>query len=234
MKNSFLYVVDYDYNTRYSCHESGCDKEGICRCSEIYNERITNIDLVSLTEHFYSNIVDTKSKAGKRNQKLNKLFYGGDEIDKYCINRILTIYKVWDKNLWYINTCGGYYGEEIDSIILKEDLFQKIIEEIDIILLSESISEKVKYIIQLEYGEVLDNLKNQEFEIIEISGVDIDFNLTNPNHLKLVKEKNLDFYKDFPYICGIVKKVENKFKIIDGYHRLFTNKNKTIKVISNK
>ena len=28
------------YDTMYSCDESGCDDEGVCRCGQIYNQEI--------------------------------------------------------------------------------------------------------------------------------------------------------------------------------------------------
>ena len=51
---------------------------------------------------------------------------------------------------------------------------------------------------------------------------------------ELINKKDLSYYEDFPYICGIVKKVDNKYKIIDGHHRLSKNKNEIIKVIITK
>ena len=231
MRNSFQYVVDYDYDVRYSCRESGCNDEGICRCSEIYNERITNIDLISLTEHFYQNLIDVSSKSGKRNQKLNQIFFNDKDIDKYFINRILTINKLYNKDIWEIDFGPSYYGDEINDIFMRSQLFDKVIEECEMVIWFDSLSDKVKYILELEYGKVLDSLKNSDFKIDEIFKEEIDFENSNQKHLELINKKDLSYYEDFPYICGIVKKVENKYKIIDGHHRLSKNKNEIIKVI---
>lgn len=232
MRNSFLYVVDYDYNVEYSCEESGCNDEGICRCGKIYNERITRIDIVSLTEHFHKNLIDIDSKSGKRNQKLNQIFFGDKDIDKYFINRILTINKLYNKDFWEIEFGPSYYGDEMENILLRSQLFDKVIQECEMVISIDNLSDKVKYILELEYGKVLNSLKNAEFKVDEIFKEELDFENSNQNHLKLINKKDLSYYDDFPYICGIVKKVDNKYKIIDGHHRFTRNKKSILKVIT--
>jgi hypothetical protein len=199
----------------------------------IENVRLNDIDMNDLTEFFYSQIVDIKSKSGKRNEKINTLFYGGNEIDKYCINRILTINKLWNKELWEVVVCPGYYGDEIDKILLDKKIFNKIVDEIDMSLFLDTIEDKVKYILELEYGKVIDLLNYNNFEIIEIDKSEIEF--TNKNHFEIVSKKDLKFYKNYPYIYGVVSKNQKKhgknYKIIDGYHRISSADKKTIKVI---
>ena len=108
LENRFNYIIDYDYDTEYYCEDSGCDVEGICRCGHIFNVGITPVDMMKLTTHIYESLVDN-SKAGKRQQKLNRLFYGGEVVDKYCINRILSHYKLYNIGDWNVDVTGGYY-----------------------------------------------------------------------------------------------------------------------------
>lgn len=231
MKNEFLYVsgVEYDYDATYDCENSFCNEEGICRCSTIHDARVTEIDLVSLSEYFYHKLMDIGSKSGKRDSSINDILYGGKNVDLYFINRILTINKVYNTYNWEVETCGGYYGDEIENVSLSN--FEKVISECNHLLSIDNLSDKVRYILKLEYNKVLDSLKDKEFEIITINKSDINFDLSNQKHLKLINNKDLSFYKDYPYYCGIVKRSGSKFKIIDGYHRLSTVKKRKIDVI---
>ena len=231
MKNEFLYVsgVEYDYDTTYDCENYYCSDEGICRCSTIENARVIEVDLIILSEYFYDSLMNMSSISAKRDSSINDILYGGKNVDLYFINRILTTNKVYDTYNWEVETCGGYYGDELENISLSN--FKKVISECNHLLSIDNISDKVKYILNIEYNEVLDSLKDKEFEIISINKSDINFDLSNQKHLELINNKDLSFYKDYPYYCGIVKKSGDKFKIIDGHHRLSTVKKRKIDVI---
>ena len=85
----------------------------------------------------------------------------------------------------------------------------------------------------MEYGYIIPELVDKDFEIIEICKDDIHFG--NKEHLNKVKEKNLEFYRDENYkgIRGIVY-FDGKYRVIDGYHRINTSNKSKIKVINVK
>lgn len=220
MQNEFLYLVDYDYNRDYNCENNGCSEEGICRCSSIVDAHIKSIDMIRLTEHFYSEIIDTDEKRTKRNKKLNSILYGID-IDEYCINRILTINKLWDKSIYDISICGGYYGQEIENIAIDDSLLRKIEHDIEEVISFDDPSDRIKLLLELEYGYLIENIRNKKFEFIEIDKSEIDFR--NSEHsISQVKKKDLKFYKNYPYLHGIVKKKSGMYRIIDGHHRIYS------------
>ena len=226
LSNSFEYNgVTYDYDTRYSCEESGCDDDGICRCGRIENARVTSVNIHDIVNSIYSQLVDTNSKAGKRNQKLDDFFYGGSEVDKYCIDRILRHYKIWDLGLWDVNSSGGYYGDEIDGVQLSTIVFNQISKDCYDLLQLDTLSDKLKLVLTLEYGYLLDDLKDVDFELIEINKNEIDFKKLNQKHINRVKSENIDYYKSFNYILprGIVKRSGSLYTIVDGFHRIISS-----------
>jgi hypothetical protein len=235
LENRFNYIVDYDYETEYSCEDSGCNSEGICRCGRIYNVEVTPVDMMKLTTHIYESLVDD-SKAGKRQQKLNQLFYGGEVVDKYCINRILSHYKLYESKNWEVEIEGGYYGDEIGDVTMNGIVFDLVQSECYKLMELETLSDKIKSVLSLEYGYLLPDLESANFEIIDISQSDIDFKSLNQNHIRLVKEEKesngLNHYNSSSYDLprGVVRKLGDNYKIVDGFHRMMASEALNFKV----
>jgi len=225
LENRFNYVIDYDYEQEYSCEDSGCDQEGICRCGRIYDVTINSVDITKLTDFIYESLIDN-SKAGKRQQKLNQLFYGGEVIDKYCINRIISHYKLYETRNWNVEIEGGYYGDETGDVTMSQIVFDLVHSECQKLMELETLSEKIKLVLSLEYGYLLPDLENKDFEIVNITKSDIDFKSLNQNHIRLVNEEKelngLSHYNSSSYHLprGVVRRFGNQFKIVDGFHRM--------------
>ena len=119
------------YNTNYDCNSFGCDEERICRCGEIQDAEITNINITKIVDVIYEDIFGPVDKASIRDSKLSYLLEGfGKEMDLYTIDRILRKYKVYDTSNWEIETVSGYYGQEIGDVTIKTDLAKKLEEKI--------------------------------------------------------------------------------------------------------
>lgn len=234
LRNDFKYMVSYDCDTVYSCSESGCYDEGICRCGYITNTYLNRVDVSAIVTNIYSIIFDN-SISTKRNNAINSLWGISEEIEKYTIDRILRVNKIWKPELWNISVSGGYYGQEVDEIVLVEEVVQKINSELETAFEIESLTERIEYLLKLENGYILEDIKNSEYHLKLINLDDISF--LNKSHLKRIKLKpiyDLDYYSDRSYhgIRGIVKKDGDKWKVIDGYHRLSKTENKTVKVLA--
>jgi hypothetical protein len=230
LRNDFKYSVSYDYDTEYSCEESGCVEEGICRCGYITNTYLYNVDISDITSNIYSDIFDN-SISTKRHNAINSLWGITTEIDKYTIDRILRINKVWKPEFWEINVGGGYYGQEIDEVVIIEDMIQKLNIQLESAFEIDNLTQRIEYLLELENGFILDELKDKRYSVSVIDIDDITF--SNPEHRKRVLIEELEHYSDKNYkgIRGIVKKDGNKFKLIDGYHRLSKTENKLVKVL---
>ena len=230
LRNDFKYMVSYDYDTIYSCEESGCNEEGICRCGHITNTYLNKVDVSAIVNNIYSEIFDN-SISTKRNNVINSLWGISSEIQKYTIDRILRVNKIWKPEFWNINVSGGYYGQEIDEVILIEDMVLKINSQLERAFQIDNLSERVEYLLTLENGFILDDIKDKKYHISVIDIDDIIF--SNTEHKRKVVIEELEHYSDRNYsgIRGIVKKDGIKFKLIDGYHRLSKTENKLVKVL---
>ena len=230
LRNDFKYMVSYDYDTIYSCEESGCNEEGICRCGHITNTYLNKVDVSEIVTDIYSEIFDN-SISTKRHNAINSLWGISLEIQKYTIDRILRVNKIWKPQFWNINVSGGYYGQEIDEVVLIEDMVLKINSELEMAFQIDNLSERVEYLLTIENGFILDDIKDKRYHI---SVIDIDdINFSNTEHKRKVVIEELEHYSDRNYsgIRGIVKKDGIKFKLIDGYHRLSKTENKLVKVL---
>lgn len=216
---------DVDYRYVYDCEGYGCDEEGICRCGTIEEEAVTSVDISAMTKAIYETLFE-EGKAAERNDAINMVLYGvGKDIDIYCIDRILRHKKVWDHECWDIEVAGGYYGQEIESVKLRDSVACDIEDMISEAISLKTLKEKVEFLLKLEYGRVLDELKRCRYEYETVEIADVVFG--SEGHLGKVKSKKLDFYKDSSYsgIRGILKKTKGgKLKVIDGYHRMATTK----------
>ena len=223
-------MVSYDYDTIYSCEESGCNEEGICRCGHITNTYLNKVDVSAIVTNIYSEIFDN-SISTKRNNAINSLWGISSEIQKYTIDRILRVNKIWKPEFWNINVSGGYYGQEIDEVILIEDMVLKINSQLEMAFQIDNLSERVEYLLTIENGFILDDIKDKKYHISVIDIDDIIF--SNTEHKRKVVIEELEHYSDRNYsgIRGIVKKDGIKWKLIDGYHRLSKTENKLVKVL---
>lgn len=234
LKNKdFLYIdigIDIDYKRDYDCSSYGCDPEGICRCSSIYDEQIININVSEIVENIYNQIYDN-SKATKRNNLINSLFGISKELEIYTIDRILRKSFIYDESIWEIEIVGGYYGQEIGSVKLDSTYADKLSQKINESIVIDNIKNRVEYLLNLEYGYILPELLDKDYKVITINKSDIVFG--NEKHLKNVSTKDLDFYSDTNYngIRGVVTKKDGKYKVIDGYHRLSKTSKKSVMVI---
>jgi hypothetical protein len=226
--------INVDYNFKYSCRQSGCDQEGICRCGEIVDQEITDVDLLHIVEKVYDNFFDDDEKTRKRDEKINEVLFGtGKDFDYYTIDRILRSSKIWEKHLWDINICSGYYGQEIDKVELTQSVASKLENQIYEALSINSFTERMEYLLMLEYGKILPELEDCIYEIIKVKKEDLI--LGSDSNVKAVKDEmtinGLKHYKHYTGIKGIVIPKGDKFRVIDGYHRIFVNNNNYPKVI---
>jgi len=222
LKLDYTYCTSYDYNTEHFCDSSGCYDEGICRCGKIKDAYVDSINLSRLTEEIYSQFITGDKKTKRRDIRISEILYGGEIVDKYCIYRILAINKAYDASYWEVNICGGYYGQEIDDVTIDVYILNIINDQCVKLFQLETLSEKLRYVLELEYGFLLDDVKDCDFELISIYKNYIDFKKLNQNHITNVKMEDLSHYDSSNYELprGIVRGEIDNYKIIDGFHRI--------------
>lgn len=221
----FSCLVEYDYDREVADdHYETCAND-YCRCSTIVNFTITKIYTTKIIEHI-KEYINFSSNVELLNDDISKIFNNltDDDFD--------------------VNICNGYYGEELNTIKLQQHVVNKLAnilcvkayrkEKLNKINFyskrDDNFDEYVKKILTEEYGYLLSSLENSNFTIIEVNTSDIVFPQIEYN--EYVKSDNLTSYKNKKGVCGLVKKVDNKYYVIDGYHRINANlNNNKIKVI---
>lgn len=185
---------DYDYRQAYD-HWDRCAND-YCRCSRIENLIIEEVDVNT----FYNEIVRIFKKEYEE-ISLQHL---------YCIDRLLSIHKVFDTSLWEVGITGGYYGEETSdaSFAGKVDLFRDLNK-----VMSLDTDEAIIFILEREYGYVLPSLKDKTFTVYSLDLEEV--HISNDRYFKSITEKS-----EAPSgIYGLLLDQHDKFKLIDGHHR---------------
>jgi len=212
-KMDFSYSIDYDSHREQNPNHDEICKDDYCRCSTLHPT------------------IDKIYPVGIKDIICNK-FDIKDEKTKYCVERICN--KLTDAD-FECQVGGGYYGEEMDGITLDSwDIIDQLEGVIDIKLnrkrkieklnSAQLEDEKIRKILIMEYGYLLDELKDAKFSIIEVSPNDIVF--PSEKHFNELNEERVKKYTNHDGICGIVKQKNDKYKVIDGYHRIKANLNK--------
>ncbi len=202
--------VELKYDYEYSCGIEGCYDEGVCRCGKIVDPKIEDefIDYTT-TLNAYKNLKP-------------------NNFEKYCIDRILNHYKVYDPELWYINIDGGYYGEEIGKVVFDNPT--KIDETVKNMMNLKTNKQKILMVLELEYGYLLDELKNKKsWRIRKIKRDNLI--IGQKDHYKKVNVETVDRYEDYSLPKGVCLPENDKFRLIDGYHRIAASKDEMISVV---
>jgi hypothetical protein len=223
------HYVKCDYKTSYDCDNYGCDD--ICRCQKISNPVVSIVDFITMSEYIYKEIY-RYGESTKRDEKLRTILFDTDKnFDIYCIDRILRCHKIFKQEFYDIEIIQGYYGDETDSIKLKKSISSLIDKDITELLSLNKLKEKVEFILTKEYGFILPELKDKQYDINYINSDDLLFG--QEKHNEKVINGLYEYYSDKSYnnIRGVVIESDSKYRVIDGYHRLNNTKNKQVKVI---
>ena len=226
LKNRFNTIVDYSYDS-CDCDDSDCgcrnaDYSDYCRSSRYTGLRVDEIDIESIKCYFLSSrepktlwktvLIESYPTLYKSSKSLN--YCSDDTFLSYCVDRLLRIYKTYDKDNWEITTRRGYYGDEIDNIFLDTEIFNKIIKDI-IVLCKIDQSKRIEYVLEKEYGFILDELKDKKFELKKVP-----FNLLRANSIYSKKINPVDKYKfSEDDAIGIYIDRGGYYSLIDGNHR---------------
>ena len=242
LNKNFSYSIDYDFHTQYSCEDSGCDVENICRCGTIYDEHINSIDFNAIVGDIYSEYFDN-SVSTKRDNSINSIIFGiTKDIDLYTIDRVLRHFKIWENFNWEMEIDEGYYGQEMGDIVLKKSLSKEIEFHLDTAFSIDDLSGRIEYLLGLEYGHLLPELVGCKYEVIVVNKSDIiSESLFRERGIdgvyRRIKNKKFTFYSDSNYsgIRGIVslkeRKVGNQWRLIDGHHRCSSTQKDKVKVL---
>ena len=213
-RTNLKYEVDYDYE-RSRCT---CDAD-YCRCTTIERAWVESINVKEVVQYLYSKYCKEKS-----------------EVNEYCFDRICSAFKIYDKDYYEVESCYGYYGEEIGGVYFENE--EKVVEAFNEVLKLFSNVEKIKYILKLEYSYLIDRLMYVTSATIEEVNTNKIVLPQREYFVKLSREV-IEEYKDreLPVAVCIKEKdrfyeVYDRYILIDGYHRFVANQDRaTNKII---
>jgi hypothetical protein len=199
------YDVDLTYDTEYSCEDSGCNSDGICRCGSICNPEIRSVNSWVIANAF----ADFR-----------------DELQYYVIDRFASRLQTDD---FIINWSHGYYGDEIDEVKLNDAAKKEIMQ-----IKGLQGADLIEFSLASEYGNVLPSYKNRKWIYTEGILVD-DLFLGVPSRRDLnraridsYKDQMKEKYKPI-LLC---ERHEQLYRVIDGYHRYTALKELEIKKVN--
>lgn len=186
------YDVDLKYDTEYSCEDSGCNEEGICRCGRICNPEIRSVNSWVIAEHY--------ADAGEPLQ-----FYA---IERYC-SRLQT-------DDFDIDWSSSYYGDEIDSVEITDHVKNNIVH-----IKNLQGCDLIEFVLKNEYGDVLPQYRGHKW-IYAPNVLVEDLILGVPNRRDINKDRvnfyKARIGKEYEPIL-LCELHEQIYKVIDGYHR---------------
>jgi len=215
----FHYIVEVDCEYDNRC-VPGCDGE-YCGCSRIERAEVESVDI--------DYVSSCLSKEVLRAIKPFKLEIDR-EILEYCLDRFFRHSGLRDRHNYYVQTCSGYYGEEIDKVIYEGG---ELVYPVSDMVHGSSLNA-LRFVLEEEYGYLLDFLKSAE-DCRIFDGVSFDdIEVPNADHYVRLDKNLVEKYKDYGLPIGVYRESGWKYRLIDGYHRLkaaLAADKKTFKVI---
>lgn len=208
-KTNLSWIVDYDYErSNCTCHDWPC------RCTRIERAWIDNINIRGVVDELYRTY--NLGLYGRRN--------GHDSaINEYCFDRICYAFKIYDEDLYEVETGGGYYGDEVYGVYFENE--EKIFNAYNELLSLNTNIEKIQYCLRLEYGYLIDCVE---------SATSVDIIKTSPNNVRppqkeyfiKVDKTVIEEYKNRDLPIAVCLRDGDKYKLVDGYHRFVANKDR--------
>lgn len=218
-RTNLQYDVEYDYD-RSPCTCDAYERNDYCRCTTIDRAWVESINVQDIIHKLYR--IHSKCKEHS-------------EINEYCFDRICSIFKIYDKDYYEVESCGGYYGEEIGGVYFENE--EKIVEAYNKVLELISDIEKIKYILELEYGYLIDRVTDSTVATIKIVNTE-KIKLPQKEYFVRLNKDIIEDYKDrkLPVAVCVEEKdrfydVFDRYILIDGYHRFVANKNRNVNKI---
>lgn len=198
------WAVEYEYDYDTNCELYGCDS--ICRCGRYSNLRAVKVDLSGLV-----NV--TQEKVDKRGHR-RKNQAETTELERYCIDRLLRIYKAYDPTRYALSVSGGYYGEEVSDITFNDA--ERLLGSINEMLNASSDLGRIRLTLQAEYSFILEAL--DEINEVHIQELELAWLTGNDEYMRVKRGTQYEFTPDLP--VGLVAvRPDGGYRLIDGYHR---------------
>jgi hypothetical protein len=204
-RTNLQYEVDYDYD-RSECTCNAYEDGDYCRCTTIERAWVESINVKAVIKKLYDKYCKDPS-----------------DMNEYCFDRICTAFKIYDKDHYEVESCGGYYGEEIEGVYFDNE--NGLLEAFADLLALETDIEKIKYVLEIEYGYLLERVKNTTVAyIFPVATKTID--LPQQEYFVRLNKEVIEDYKNRSLPVAVCLECGGRYKLIDGYHRFVANKDR--------
>lgn len=222
-----MYLADTDFKHYMELKVEKEQKDKILAVSSV---DITGIRLNDIAEYIYehldpeNNLRDPSVRMTfdglpddlKRKYANNMLIY------RYCIHRILTKYRLWDKKNWRYHLMDDYFSQEVSAVTLRPEVADSLSKCL-LRMNTLSNSRKIEYMLELEYGKVLPGLVNGDWSVTTIPMDKLYY--TNPKlHEESVAKGPIEYlnYYRLPRGLCVRERVPDgfRYRVVDGYSRL--------------
>tara|TARA_R110000868_G_scaffold75946_3_gene218787 strand:+ start:10195 stop:10710 length:516 start_codon:yes stop_codon:yes gene_type:complete len=141
------YEIEYDSDYYNPCMDGdSCCDDDYCRCGVYRDVDVTEINLKLLVNNFCK--------------------LADNDIDKYCIDRLLIHSDFKENKSWQPIINRGYYGEEFGGFRLEEAVKNNLVKDLTELFKLDDCN-KIKFCLTKEYGYALpqlNSLKNVKIE----------------------------------------------------------------------
>lgn len=210
-RTNLQYDVDYDY-IRSECTCNAYENLDYCRCTTIERAWVESISVNLIINKLYKKYCEEPS-----------------DINEYCFDRICSTFKIYDKDCYEVESCWGYYGEEIGGVYFENE--KKVVEAFNKILEFDSDIEKIKFVLELEYGYLIDKVNKATVAyILPVSTRHIS--IPQQEYFVKLDREVIEDYKNRKLPIAVCLESGGWYKLVDGYHRFVANKDRaTNKII---
>ncbi len=216
-KTNLQYDVEYDYE-RSACTCDAYERNDYCRCTTIERAWVESVNVKYVIDKLYTKYCKEHS-----------------EINEYCFDRICSALKIYDKERYEVESCWGYYGEEVGGVYFEDE--EKIVEAYNELLKLKSDLEKIQYILKLEYSYLIDRVLYATSATIEEVNTE-KIKLPQKEYFVKLSKEVIEDYKDRKLPVAVCIKNKDRFHdvfdtytLIDGYHRFVANKDRNVNKI---
>ena len=213
LPKSFHYFVSYEAETVYPEGHCTCGDD-YCRCTVIGGAKVTGVSYYSNCSEF----VRTRLSKKDRKDKLTLLLY----------TRLWAILLREPEYEFEVVASPGYYGEEVTDVVLSPS--SEIPKKVSLFN-SLSVREKINYLLTLEYGYLLEEVREvKDWTLQKVRVKEIE---AKPERLAQVQEEisAQSSYRRFytvkepwqrtPVFPGFVLLPSSSggYRLVDGFHR---------------
>lgn len=210
-RTNLQYEVDYDYE-RSQCTCNAYEDGDYCRCTTIERAWVESVNVKEVIDKLY-----------------NKYSREDSEINKYCFDRICSVFKIYDKDYYEVESTWGYYGEEIEGVYFENE--KKVAETFNEVLGFDSDIDKIKFVLELEYGYLIDKVSKATVAYI-LPVPTRHITLPQQEYFVKLDREVIEDYKNIKLPIAVCVECGGYYKLVDGYHRFVANKDRaTNKII---